>query len=659
MRSRLPFDTDRLDRKPVIYDERSWRSTPNIRISRTMDEWLDVISMETANELAEKADGNVLRVFHYNMMSSGEFRNGDFERLVTFVAEFIEFLYIARRINRIDDNLIENISDAVALHSCKQVIDFPELEDICSRVGDTRMMRALDTNVGRYQQLVRDMEDLHSQDQRDIRSGSERGSNFRSQYAGGPGSRDRDSYRSSREVIRNTTAREVGGEYATERKVFVRDDRDSDRDSSRRGMPSSRSYIERQVESPTPGYTFVPRPMRGGTTEGYDRHTGSERNNRMNADNIHRDQPVEVEKPKQEAFPSGRCNQVIPAFQGIFGSIPILKEPSMNIDEHSAVYDLNESSSASLGMRKEMARVLSLAQAIKTQNVSTQEISENVTMEDNIKISDTVEGLAVMVSDHAIESIIETSGENKEGVRRIHHLYGIVDNATVGFRQLNALRTRLSKSSTFKEIITSLRDCREIADRAPPEAAWASDLKAAVIIYDDILTEETNVYFREVLKVSDRAIESVIDDFDDLITQIYNLNNKDLENATLSFFSTLNANLQEANLPKFIVSKSVQESISGSDETESTHKTGYSVLPISYQITHLPFTLKELELDLSESKAITESSGFIRSVLNIPTSDQTPIMENSFRLLITRDRKIIRVYKYPGRDDVFVLSKYR
>lgn len=668
---RLPFNVDQLDSRPIIYELRSWRNTPNIRISRLMDPILDLISMETANEVSDKAETNLLRVFHYNMMSRREFNNPDFDRLVTFVAEFIEMLVLTRRIHDPEQDLINNIADAVALHSCKQVMDFPELEDLCARSGDARMMRALDTNVGRYQQIVRDLEAIHNENQQDIRGGLSGRQDFRSQYAGSSGGRDIGGrgYRSERDTLRNVSARDTGGEYATDVRTFKRDEMyGTDRPTQRRIMESSRGYIERQAPVQQTGdYRFVPQPVKTFrndepvNNDGLFRPQVSEYEARPPAPQPELPAPPPppaesmVSAPVPATVTPGRCVEPIPAFKGILGSFPILNEQTMNIDEHSSVYDLNEVDTDSV--KKEVIRTLSLAQCLMEDGSPSETSSGNIIVDENAGVYSDVHAMAAFISDDATMEIIKTSGENKTGERKIFHTFGLIDNAMTGFTQLNDVRALLGKTITFKELIQSLRHAKEVTSKCTPEVAYASDIRGAVDMYDAVLTREVNAYFRDVLKLSDGdATSSIVEDFDDILTQVQRSGKDDLISAMLMFFTQLNGNLQEALLPEYNVANSIKES----QEIDDT-VNGFCVMPMSYIVTHLPFTSKELGFDVQTSKAIMATSGdnFIRGALDISQLQQLGKLENSFRLMVTRDRKIMRVYTYPGRKDVIILSAYK
>lgn len=674
--TRLPYDPTRLDSRPMMYDLHNWRQTPNIRISPQIDRYLDLIAMETANEVSEKANSNALRIFHYNMMSDNEFRNPNFDRLVQFVAEFIEMLVLTRRIGHPEDDLINNINAAVSLHSCKQVLDYPELEDICGRSGDPRMMRALDTNVGKYQQVVRDIAELHEQDTRDIRGSS----NFRDKYAGSntrsayPGDRGGRTFASQRVM----TAREAGGEYAAEARVFRREETGyTDRPIQRQVMSTARTFIERQEPREQGGFKFVPQPL------GQERRvSGSERGDYGNDVRVTQYEasppmpspyPVTMSEPpappvamtpppappappvqENTSIPNGRCNQVIPAFKGIIGSFPILDETTMNINEHSSVYDLNEDQAPKV--KEEVIRTLSLAQAVNEDQVDAESIESNVILrEAGVAVYGDIQSLVNFASDDAVQEMIEVSGENKGGVRKVVHSFGIVDNAVVGFPQLNDVRKLLTSASSFKETIQGLRRALQIVAGSPVELAMATDIRAVVSIYDSVLTREVNAYFRDVLKLSDQATTSIVEDFDDLLTTIQRTNNNDLINAFLVFLTQLNANLRESLAPDFKVAESVKES----NEIDES-MLGFCVMPMSYMVTHIPFTASELNFNMDESRAVMSvgEGGFIRAVLDVSKLDIPENLSNSIRLLVTRDRKILRVFKYPGRKDVTILSKY-
>ena len=661
---RLPFDVDRLSNSPIMYDERTWRQTPRLRISRDIDPFLDIIAMETANEVTEKAEQNLLRTFHYNMMSERDFMNRDFERLVQFVAEFIDMLYATRRIRTPDQDLIRNIADAVSLHSCKQVLDFPDLEEICARSGDARMMRALDTNIGQYQKLVQDLDNMHNADARDIRTtaSSSRG-DFRSQYAGASSGSSM-GYRGSREVARNVSARDAGGEYAVEPRAFRRDDLNpTDRPMQRRMMEGSRSFIDRQRVDDN-GYRFVPQQVDNRDYGGVQRDVMNNRATSYEAAPPAPPPPEMTPPPPPPPAPMettstvqpGRCVEPIPAFRGIIGSFPILNETTMNQQEHSRVYGLDEDT-PNTSMKEEVLRTLSLAQAVTDGSTDSEAIKDHVVVLDEAIVCSNVESLTNFVSDEAAHEIIKRSGENKAGERKIIHTFGIVDNSMSGFTHLSDIRKVLGKAGTLKEVVQGLRNVKAAAAQAPREAAFATDIRAAVAFYDRILTREVNAYFRDVLKVTAGDVTtSIVEDFDELLSTIQATGNNELINAMLVFFTQLNGNLREALLPEHEVVESVKKT---QDMEEGVG--GFCVMPLSYIVTHIPFTMEELGFELNTSKAImaTDGQGFIRAALDISALQATGKLENSLRLMVTRDRNVMRVSTYPGRKDVIILSPYK
>lgn len=652
--ARLPFDPERIDGRPTLYDQRSWRETPNIRVSRTVDRDLDLISMELANEISEKAPSNAIRIFHYNMMSRDNWRNRDFERLVQLAAEFIDMMIASKQIREPTDNLIKNIETIAALHSCKQVKDFPELERVFAAQADSRGMRVLDTNVVQYERLLVDLNEFLEQDVRDTDR-----HDVRSQYAGASRSergfpRD-DRYGArypERNAVRNVSAREAGGEYSSDRKVFSRDD---DRYDPRSPMPSSREYIGRQANNE--GYRFVPQPVNGGREqerrEFHDNRASSEYSQPIRRE-AQRSEP-EVVKVAASTQEKPNFAPDVPRFTGINStSFPILNEQTMDILDHSKVYDLNDIPERSKEMRAEVLRVLSLAQAIEEPGVSDEEIKDNLIMNEPIEIFDSVSSMVNCLSDEGARTIIAESGDNKEGVRKIIHSLAVVDNSIVGFRHLNTLRAQLEDSTTFKEVVSRLRDAKAKVVSVNAEAAYVTDIRAAVDYYDRILTAEFNSYFRDVLKMGDKVIDSIVDDFDELMGVMSDHKDPTVTSFFLEFITNFNGNLVECRLPENKTDRAIKDSGILNEDT------GFTTLPISYLVTFLPFTQKELGLELKESAAVytTGDGGFIRAALSLKHVEMPEVFLNCIRLMVTRDRQVLRVYRYPKRADVVILSRY-
>lgn len=632
--SRLPVDPNRCEFRRIEYGPRDWDQTPRISTIREIDRLLPDISRLAANIVTREADVNVIRTVHFNLVAENEFVNLNFDRLVQFIADFIELRLADRQIRDAAQGLEDSIAAAVTLHATSMVDQFKELDDIIQDSRNRDFIRAVDTNVGRFRTVIESIEAMHNEDQGHVRdSYSERShrDDRRRDY------RDSGSERSSRDD------RSYGRNGSSERS-YGRSDRD------RRGR-DDRSYAP-QRETVNPNYNeddFVSEEPK--KPEG-----------RYNLTKMQADDPIQ-EKTAQEIVDqhrlSGRMMDDRPMFKGIYGSIPLLIPPNgmseMDMFKHARIYGGDVADAQD--MSAEIVRVFTAAQAVNEDNVTAESIENEVTVNTDIKLFSNVSTMCESVSLDATLNSIENAGDNLEGKRELYHTTAVVDNAVIGYQHLNDFQKNLAECKSMKDIMDYLKRARDaINTHASPEAAFATDLRAAVDIFDRVITKEVNAYCRDVLRISDGdTMASAVDSLDNLVMKLHEAKQDNLQNALIAFLSRLTTNILDCLDPKNKSLESIRLANGITDED-----VGIAFLPQSYIVSHIPFTMRELGYTIKEPVAIddTQISSFLRAAIDISKTSlaKDPKYAESHRLIVTRDRSAFRLYNYPGRKDVIVLA---
>lgn len=676
--SRLPVDPFSIEYRRIKYSPRDWDQTPKVVTIREIDRLMPEISLIAANEITDKADLNAIRTVHYNIMARKEFLNPDFERLCQFIADFIELRLADRQIRDAAQGLEDSVMAAVTLHSVSMIERYKELDDIVQDSRDLKFIRATDINLGRFHDIVKAIEDMQNEDQADIRTTARDGRRgYRDDYddrrTGRYTQRDRyshdepltrynreerygsqvDRYRDTRSERRGGRSGHFDERYNPRREIPVTEvDRDCDvvvvedfpgmsqktsetvrdsRVSHRREVDSDNRYERTRETAPR----YNPRD--------YVDAEHDETNGRATSEH----KPIKEEEEKDPNL-----------FYGIHGTIPFLIPPGkseMDIIKHSSIYS-NDPEKAE-AMAKEVARVLTLGQAVNADGVTTESIEKDIVVETDVKLFSNTTNMIQFMSNKATVKAIEASGDNTDGRRQILHTVAVVDNSIIGYQNLNDLQAGLSECKDLRSIIMFLKRAKESVDKhASPEAAFATDLRAAVDHFDSIITKEINSYCRDVLRISDgNAITSAIEQLDALINAEAITSNPNLHSAIIGHLTNIAINVTEGWDPSNSIAGAVKEEAEANGD-----KIGAAFFPQIFNVTYIPFTLKELGYSLNKPVAIHNSdvSSFLRAALNIDNTDisDDKILAGAYRMLITRDRHAFRVYTYPGRRDVMILA---
>lgn len=675
--SRLPVDPDRCEHRRIEYSARDWDQTPRVVTIREIDRLMPDISRLAANEITAKADINVIRTVHFNIMAEKDFLNPDFERLCQFIADFIELRIADRQIRDAAQGLEESISAAVALHSVSMIEKYKELDDIIQDSRDRGFIRATDVNLGRFHDIVRAIDDMQNEDQRDIRTAdrddrrynNDRGRSDRRSRDDRYDQRDR--YSHDEPVTRYNRDERYGS-----RNTRSRDDREyDDRRGGRSGHFDERYGRRREVPvtevdrnsevvvvEDFPGMSQNTRAsiheerFERNHEERAQRETVSRYNPRDYVNATHEETAEQIVrehklvKQEEEKDPN--------LFYGIHGTIPFLIPPGkseMDIIKHSSIYS-NDPEKAE-AMAKEVARVLTLGQAVNADDVTTESIEKDIVVETDVKLFSNTANMTQFLANQATVKAIEASGENTDGRRQVLHTVAVVDNSIIGYRHLNDLQANLSECKDLRSIISFLKRAKESVDKhATAEAAFATDLRAAVDHFDAIITKEINSFCRDVLRISDgNAISSAIEQLDALINADAITSNPNLHSAIIGHLTNMAINVTEGWDPENSIAAAVKE------EAESNGENiGAAFYPQVFNVTYVPFTVKELGYDLRKPVAIQNSdiSSFLRAVLNINGTEigDEKVLAGGYRIMITRDRQAFRIYNYPGRRDVMILA---
>ena len=657
--ARLPFDTRRTDTRPRQVDLRDWRDTPRISVSREFERELslDEICVECINEIVENAESNEIRTFYYNMMSQNGYRNNDFEKLIRFAVDFLELRVVMREVRRIDDNFREAIRSIVALHTSKQVKDYPELLDEVPR----NLERSFMTNAEKFIDICDNIERLHRGDDRDRDRGRDR--DYRDQYS----SNDR---RDSRDRDRGRDYRDRGRDYR---------DRDDGQRSAREGGDSHRDRDRRDDNMPR----FMPldddqggsvRPVESSSERGVTNRDREERPVERKASvrgDFTADEDLTFGSPSIQSFPpapppppdmeteviltehsltkSNDCDVVVTDY-GSFPTLTRIKESDMDMNAHSIVYPADVEQGQAL--IKEAQKIVALEAAVHNSDVTAEQIDSSVEASTEVKIFGTISDMVENISDAATLAMIEASGENSDGVRRITHTNAVVTSAVTGFIHLNEIQKQLRNAGSLRDVAAILRHTtKTVSENAPVSSAFASDMHAAVARIDRILTNEINLFCREGLKATTgKAIASFARNFDTLVDQFEQSAPRALNEGLLVFLSELMSSYKECMVPSLPLETLVLQD-------HDTDKTGMAMFPLSYTVTHLPFTLSELGVSPTGTVVLgnNDISEFIRAALQSSKKLDTDDFSFGRRLLVTRDLEVFRVFSVPGRSDALIL----
>ena len=684
--SRLTVDPDRCEYRRIEYGPRDWDQTPRIRTMREIERLMPEISRLAANEITREADLNPIRTVHFNLMAKREFDNTEFERCCQFIADFIELRINDRQIRDATQGLEDSIRAAVTLHATSMVEKYAELDDIVQDTRRIEFIRAVDTNLGRFAAICKEIEEMHLEDQSDMRS-TERSSRDDRRYSRD----DRDDRRSRGRDDRDDrrTRDDRDDRYSRSRddrddRRYGRDDRGDDRARSRQEYDDGRGYGRRgrvDRDDRDDRYGRDDRDSRRyGRGRDYDSDHRVERGDLPNPDDFEgqpksnqenvRNEPTRCEDRRmdretkgitEEHKLSGRCNDSCPMFKGIHGSFPLLTPPKgmteMDMYSHARIY--GNGISDAKDMSKEIMRVFTLAQAKEEDEVTSDSIKNEVVVDEEVKIFNNTATMIEEISDQVTINAITESGDNIEGVRKINHTVAVVSNAMIGFENLNDLQKNIRECTTLREIVNFLRRAMDAVNQhANPESAYASDLRGAVEFYDRLITKEINAYCRDVLRISDGdSMQSAVAQMDDLINALAQSGKPELQSALIGHMSTIAINILDGWDKK----NGVDEEIIENHDLKDTN-IGYTFMPQSYIVTHIPFTMKELGYTINGPTAIqnSELSSFFRVALDISDTKlnkEAPVA-GAYRMVVTRDRRAFRLYNYPGRKDVLILAPH-
>lgn len=346
------------------------------------------------------------------------------------------------------------------------------------------------------------------------------------------------------------------------------------------------------------------------------------------------------------------------------GEIPLLikkGQTEMDVLNHSRPYFEGGSNRTPQG--ESVARVLSLAQALGEENVTPEEIKDSVIVEKEPSLHPNLASLVTDVTTAATIKSMKEAGPNENGQRKILHRAAIVHTSVVGHKHLTAFHKRIRSLHTLTEVLNALRTSVEDAmNSASPEDAYVSDICAAADLYDRLVTREINTYCTKVLKLGkgDTVITSAMEDISDLFRYMMSNGYAMHADALRGFLHRMNVNMIDGwSQENSDMENAVR--IDAAGESADDESVGLAFVAQSFNVTHIPYTLKELGYDMSKVDAIhtRAMAPLLMAALDISDTDlvKDPLMNEPGRILITRDRNAYRVFKVPSKPDSIVLSK--
>lgn len=659
--SRLPVDYDRFQYDRIEFSPRDWDQTPRVSTTREIERLMPDISRLVANEVTACADMNDLRCAMFNLMAEKEFENREFEDLCQFVADFIEFRVECHGLTDPSRGLEDSIVNAVRFYCAGLMDRFRELRDIVDADRNTQTIRTWDVNLGQYRELCEAIEDMHNQDQRDLRSrGSsrayDRGQDDDRRYARDDrGSRDRDTRR-GRDERDSRRRRQQEDHLDGNGRYSVR--ASTDGPSAREERDTRRSYRRDRDEPRSNNPAFDPsdfvatKPVEQTRTE------------------VHHD-PVTDIIEQHRLTP----NPVEPAiedtmFIGEFGPIPLLVPKGtseMDLYKHAMIYGKGIANAPD--MSEEIRRVFTASQAVKETNVTSENLEpSDIVVDTDVELFSTVSGMCESISNTSTATMVANAGENKDGRRQIFHKAAAVSNAFIGHPHLTDFHSRLIEQTSFDAIVLFLKRAVAVVNvNASSDAAYATDIRAAAEYYDRWFADEVSNYCQNVLgmQVGDPnqpLITSVINDYDALMEHFMSSGQDRMRNAVAALVTNLVMNISHGWEIASGVKSGIDQDVESLKETETT-MLGSSHMPVGYIVTHLPFTMKEMGYDITKPVAIPDDdvSNFLKAALDISGTDLISEEHNPapIRLVVARDRKVFRIYRYPGNGRAMILSPVR
>lgn len=722
---RFPHSTRDLESRPIEYGPRDWEDkVPRVDTTRELQRLLPEISRIAANHITRVATKSDYRVAYFNLMSVDDFRNDDFEELCQFICDLTQFEMEEGTLRDPERGMERRIEDAVSLHSSSLSEVYRELDDLVEDLYGTNAYNAIKKNTGAYHTVCDAIDDMKRNSHRDQRGRSDRDDQdyrrdsryrddrddrddrYRRQESSDRGrsrddrygrredprsnQRNRDDYRDSR----NDRNRGRDDRYYRDSR-YDRDPRGGSRQrddlDSRLYRPRERAKYETDYRSRQeaalnhrPGDSDIQIITSDAFSFSDDDWGGAdafiqarkELSNKGTRDGevekvVQQHKLPTEEKVDEKKETPVRKDMNYTAVLGNYyhtatGKLPLLipeGKTEMDIFQHERPYI--EGSSQTPDLSGEIVRTLSVAQAKDMKDATASEYESNIISDPEPSLHSNISSLAEYISNLATIRSVEAAPENVQGVRKIFRKTAVVHTSIVGHRQLNEFHRHARECTTLKELLDFLKNIVEAtANKSTPESAFSSDIRAAADLYDRHLTREINDYCVNILSIAkEKAIDSAVSDTTDLIVQLHQAGMTMQADALQGFLGRMTINICDGwgvdakELEEMIRADSMQ-----GHDTESELKLGITYLAQSYDVTHLPFTMKELGYDIDKVAVIPDDkvAPILRSVLEYDAdkSEKTSAyMECPNRLLVTRDRSVFRVSTYPNNPKVIILSR--
>lgn len=142
--ARLPFSAEREESRHI-----NLRSS-NLPVRyehpiREINDHMDDIVYNAIDVIQERSRDSGLRTFYFNLMADDQYRNKDFEKIVSMIADVVDISITEGKFRDVRDAILPVVEDVLTLHIGYLTEDFPDLLDYVDRNADRDISRAVRT----------------------------------------------------------------------------------------------------------------------------------------------------------------------------------------------------------------------------------------------------------------------------------------------------------------------------------------------------------------------------------------------------------------------------------------------------------------------------------------------------------------------------------
>lgn len=699
---------------------RSWKFTPDIKVPRDIEEFMDEVAMTIANVVAQDSDKNALATLQFNMYTDKDFDNRDFSDAVRFAMEMLE-IELSARTNSSPRRAVEATANlAVSMLRAALIDEFPELEREVSEAVRREAIYA----VRQYQRMIATIEDFQKEDRRDLRD-DRRERSYRDDD-------DRDYRDRPRRVVRE---RDDDRDRSSTGSSWRNRGRDDDRDrpaSGRIGWRDSRGRTQGAVrqydtEDPKPGWGSEeydcgnPDRFRAQQTE---RQGGALYDRRTRRGGIgdcqrpsHRDEPAEPaqrpsvhsarisaymddvappappppparQEPEQDSRTSQeRANDVmrqggqamrqardaavqnqreeerarLSSERKLRSWEPpeietVTGETEMQFMEHNSIYEPTNQQPEP--MAAQYKELLDLAQALQFDGlIEESQIEKLIDVQTPGKMAQDVD-LHTAVDTVLADSIKMAVSKIVDGkdTRRIYRAGIIVSNPFVGRESLNGVQGRIRRSTSMTDLHRHMNEIAAGIKNLGALDPVASDVRAAVDFVDRYITAEYNRYMTTVMGLSEPGTVVMKSWLSDFGDLVDGIA-KNFHQRQVSNIAAFTNNLFKAFNEMINTELKADTNV---HELLGVDKDNIGIisLPRPYYFTVIPFTGRELGYGTFKPCSIPPNKApFLRSlILNRDKVEELTGCTQAVQVFVTRDRQAFEMYRDPLNADNYIVS---